>query len=364
MDEYPVPPDHRDLRGGRRAATRSGTTATTSARPTSPATVSLTSNVRLYQNNDVLDGFVCVRHDGRQHNVRLSRRLRPDMDHLGVGPLRLDIVEPMRGGAARARGQRLRDHPRRHLPHRRSCRTRTRSRSPGSTAGCSASALTYELTGGCEGWVQIGDQRIELTPAPTSFFRNHSWGYQAGRGGPRLVRRAVGRPQPPAGRACASGCCSTCPTTAATTSCTTRRTASGRSGTAAIMLRRPHRAGRRRAARAPVLRGRPAAARAAAFTLTDAEGVVRVVRARATSAGSTARAAGTSAASTTASARACTAATTTRRARCGTCRHPTDVVGPDGKTFELDHAWAENFMTMRSGDATGLAHFECVVFGG
>ena len=44
--------------------------------------------------------------------------------------------------------------------------------------------------------------------------------------------------------------------------------------------------------------------------------------------------------------------------------HPTDVVGPDGKTFELEHAWAENFVTMRSGEATGLAHFECVVFGG
>jgi hypothetical protein len=44
--------------------------------------------------------------------------------------------------------------------------------------------------------------------------------------------------------------------------------------------------------------------------------------------------------------------------------HPTDVVGPDGKTFELEHAWAENFVTMRSGNDTGLAHFECVVFEG
>ena len=58
--------------------------------------VCLTSNVRLYQNNDVLDGFVCIRHQGRQHNIRLSRRLRPDMDHYGVGPLRIEIVEPMR----------------------------------------------------------------------------------------------------------------------------------------------------------------------------------------------------------------------------------------------------------------------------
>jgi hypothetical protein len=60
--------------------------------------VGLASTLRLYQNNDVLDGFICLRHEGRQHNVRVSRRLRPAMDHLGAGPLRLDVVEPMRTG--------------------------------------------------------------------------------------------------------------------------------------------------------------------------------------------------------------------------------------------------------------------------
>jgi hypothetical protein len=58
--------------------------------------VCLTSMLRLYHNNDVLDGFVCLRHAGRQHNIRLSRRLRPHMDELAVGPLRLEIIEPMR----------------------------------------------------------------------------------------------------------------------------------------------------------------------------------------------------------------------------------------------------------------------------
>ena len=47
--------------------------------------VSLVSTVRLYQNNDVLDGFVCIRHEGMQHNIRVSRRLRPDIDHYGAG---------------------------------------------------------------------------------------------------------------------------------------------------------------------------------------------------------------------------------------------------------------------------------------
>ena len=73
-----------------------------------PGTVCLTSNVRLYQNNDVLDGFVCLRHEGRQHNIRLSRRLRPDMEHFGVGPLRHRDRRADAHDAPRPRGQRVR----------------------------------------------------------------------------------------------------------------------------------------------------------------------------------------------------------------------------------------------------------------
>lgn len=58
--------------------------------------VQLVSTVRLYQNNDVLDGFVCIRHGSRQHNFRVSRRLRPQIDHYGAGPLRIELVEPMK----------------------------------------------------------------------------------------------------------------------------------------------------------------------------------------------------------------------------------------------------------------------------
>ena len=52
--------------------------------------VCLAATLRLYHNNDVLDGFVCLRHQGRQHNIRLSRRLRPEIGQLVVGPLRLE----------------------------------------------------------------------------------------------------------------------------------------------------------------------------------------------------------------------------------------------------------------------------------
>ena len=157
--------------------------------------VCLTSNVRLYQNNDVLDGFVCIRHEGRQHNIRLSRRLRPDMDHYGVGPLRIEIVEPMRT---------LRfvlDENEFDI----SCDVLCTStvlpyEDPVEITRVDGRLLseraTYELVGVCDGWVEVAGKRYELTASTSSFFRNHSWGNQAGRGGPRY-----GAPRPPAARA-------------------------------------------------------------------------------------------------------------------------------------------------------------------
>lgn len=52
--------------------------------------------IRLYPNTDVMDGFACVTVDGRQHNLRWSRRLRPGIDDIAVGPLALEILDPLR----------------------------------------------------------------------------------------------------------------------------------------------------------------------------------------------------------------------------------------------------------------------------
>ncbi len=57
--------------------------------------VTLFSAIRLYPNTDVMDGFACATIDGRQHNLRWSRRLRPRNDDIAVGPLALDIVRPL-----------------------------------------------------------------------------------------------------------------------------------------------------------------------------------------------------------------------------------------------------------------------------
>ena len=58
--------------------------------------------LRLHANNDVLDAFTCVSvadagaPSGRQHNARWSRRLRPRIDDLDCGPVRVEIVEGLR----------------------------------------------------------------------------------------------------------------------------------------------------------------------------------------------------------------------------------------------------------------------------
>src|SRR6202021_302721 len=122
--------------------------------------IGLASTVRLYQNNDVLDGWA-------------------------VGPLRLEILEPMRT-------VRLVLEDNEHgITADVTCRTTTLpyedpaefTRIDGRLI---SERITYEVTGKCGGWVQVGGRRIELNGATDSFFRNHSWGYQAGRGGPRL----------------------------------------------------------------------------------------------------------------------------------------------------------------------------------
>jgi hypothetical protein len=146
--------------------------------------VAFTSNLRLYANNDVLDGFVCVRHDGLQYNVRLSRRLRPDVERLSVGPLRLEIVRPL---------EELRlvlDDNAIGITLDVTCRTaNVPYMGPIEVRRVDGRLLseraTYELTGPCEGWVDVGGQRFDLDGSTSSFFRNHSWGFQPGRGGPR-----------------------------------------------------------------------------------------------------------------------------------------------------------------------------------
>jgi hypothetical protein len=158
-------------------------------------TIALTSNLRLYPNNDVMDGFVCLRHEGRQYNVRVSRQLRPRFDELRVGPLRIDIIEPMQ--AVRLV---LDDNPM-GITVDITCESSVApylgpievQRVDGRLV---SERMTYELTGTARGSVSVGDDEWVLSTTTTSMFRNHSWGLTPGRGGPRLHGAPTQRHRP------------------------------------------------------------------------------------------------------------------------------------------------------------------------
>jgi hypothetical protein len=317
--------------------------------------VSLTSNLRLYSNNDVMDGFVCIRHDGRQHNIRVSRRLRPAVDDFRVGPLRIEIVEPMKAlrlvlddnayGIALdvlCRGE--------TLPYEDPAEV---TRHDGRLM---SERMTYELTGKCEGWVAVDGQRYELRPDAAAFFRNHSWGFQAGRGGPKLYAApAVGA----------------------------RRRAPGvrqwvlfdMPGYGGFYFMDP--SGRKASGKGALMRsdrivpvtkvdtdlqfydgGRRL--RSGTFRLVDAEGGDQSFDV--TDLGWVyCQGGGYFGGFDDGLGQGVYRGDYHDEGEVWDVSHPTEVVTSDGRRFEFEHAWAENFTRLQSNGQSGLAHFECVV---
>jgi len=318
-------------------------------------TVCLTSNLRLYSNNDVMDGFVCIRHDGKQHNIRVSRRLRPAVDELRVGPLRLEILEPMRTVRL------VLDDNAYGIALDVTCRSTTVpyedpvevTRLDGRLV---SERMTYELTGSCEGWVEVADRRHELALATSSFFRNHSWGLQAGRGGPKLYaapspgtrRRAPGVRQwvlfdmpdhggfyfldPSGRRASGKGALMFGDRTVAITDVETNL--------------QFYDGGRR--------------LRSGAFRLTEAGGSERTYTVEDLG-WVYCQGGGYFGGFDDGLGQGVYRGDDYAEGEVWDVSHPTEIVGADGRRFEFDHAWAESFTRLTSNGQIGLAHFECVV---
>jgi hypothetical protein len=315
-------------------------------------TVCLTSNVRLYQNNDVLDGFVCIRHEGRQHNIRVSRRLRPDIEHFGAGPLRIEILAPMQ-----ALRLVLEDNAfgiscdlicnSTVLPYEDPIEV---SRIDGRLL---SERATYELVGGCDGWVSVAGTRVSLTPERSSFFRNHSWGNQAGRGGPRYgaprpPRRVPGVRQWVLFRAETHG--------GFYFSDPNGRAASGkgallyadRSEPATIVDHELEFYDGGRRVRAGTYRLAGADGTEREYTFSDLGWVY-------------CQGGGYFGGFDDGLGQGAYRGDLHVEGEDWDVSHPTRIVDVTGESFEFEHDWAESFVRLRSGDEEGLAHFECVV---
>ncbi len=139
----------------------------------------------VYQNMNVVDGGVVVIAGGRQHNLRVSRSLRPRYAS-DCGPLSLDVREPMKriglsvapnsSGLSAELEWAASDPPQEERPH---------------FARLSGRILEdysrYDQIGTCRGWFEVDGSRHEVDSWWSC--RDHSWG----------VRERVGIPEPVTG---------------------------------------------------------------------------------------------------------------------------------------------------------------------
>jgi len=131
-----------------------------------------------YLNMNVVDGYAACILEGRQHNVRLSRSLRPslftaDPNRTAIGPLSVEIEEPFRhlrlrlgdnpSGLGFDLHWRSRLDPHEEVPNF----TRVRGR-------VTQDYVRYNQSGVVDGWVEVDGARTEA--AAWWGGRDHSWG--------------------------------------------------------------------------------------------------------------------------------------------------------------------------------------------
>jgi hypothetical protein len=147
-----------------------------------------------YTNRNVMDAYAGISRGVEQVTVRASRRLAPDPERTVIGPIRYEIVEPLR---------RIR-----FVLEPNDCQPiafdwlfeavvpplledRTHQR-----AGyrVSAELVRYHQTGVCSGWVEVDGERTEMTPDAWVSTRDHSWGVRYGVGVPATDLEPSGFP--------------------------------------------------------------------------------------------------------------------------------------------------------------------------
>lgn len=141
-----------------------------------------------YANRNVVDGYGGISRGVEQWTVRASRELARDPNSIDVGPLRYEVIEPLR--RVRVVLEKNDVQPIAYdlvLEGSVPCTLEEREdrRTPN---GCrrSADQIRYHQTGSARGWIELQGRRIEVAPDTWLMTRDHSWG----------TRPAVGLPPP------------------------------------------------------------------------------------------------------------------------------------------------------------------------
>jgi len=147
-----------------------------------------------YTNRNVIDGYGGVSRGKEQITVRASRRLSDDPEHTVMGPLRYEVVEPLKKI--------------RFVLEPNDCQPiafdwlfecvvpplmegRTHNRVGYRTA---IDLVRYHQAGVCSGWIEIDGVRTEMTPDTWVSTRDHSWGVRQDVGLPRTDVEASALP--------------------------------------------------------------------------------------------------------------------------------------------------------------------------
>lgn len=129
-----------------------------------------------YPNRNVLDGYAAVSRGPEQLTVRGSRRLAAGPEDLAVGPIRYEVVEPMRTVRFSLEANDCQPIAfdwtfTAELAPQLEERTHLRDQ-----YRVSADLVRYHQIGVAEGWVEVDGERTELDPTSWVSTRDHSWG--------------------------------------------------------------------------------------------------------------------------------------------------------------------------------------------
>ena len=144
----------------------------------------LATGIGVYPNRNVMDGFGCVNLGHKtQHNIRVSRELRPNVTELHVGPLEIDIVEPYKKVRLH-----MGENPQGlafDLEFLGALPPNEEKPQFGRMFGRTfVHTCRYAQMGRARGTVTVEGKRIELSADTTFGQRDHSWGVRMGVGAP------------------------------------------------------------------------------------------------------------------------------------------------------------------------------------
>jgi hypothetical protein len=137
-----------------------------------------------YTNRNVMDCYAGTSRGVEQITVRASRRLSDDLDLLGAGPIRYEVVEPMRQVRFTLEANDVQPIAfdwlfTAELPPTLEDRTHNRQ-----VNRVSAELVRYHQIGVAEGWVEVDGERTQITPDSWVSTRDHSWGVRYDVGAP------------------------------------------------------------------------------------------------------------------------------------------------------------------------------------